>query len=463
MVISFKDQLLELRLSELGKETAISPSLIARRDLARWYWLLDDHEPIRLEHNEFMCVCSIVKSTQLFEEPSRIKKMAFLVEDCIRGATTSTGEYSQVERFGIDVDSLCAKLRQASTLQLAGLVLRCESYPSADLWRRREMELNIVDTLIDGMEAALAAEYLEQIEKFLDANDVTKWIIASDYSMGRPEFTHDAMAFALIPYTDAMFPPTELNKRLPVDFKDCGKVIDPSYISYLREAPVFNFVFLLDRSQKIFATTEMAEQAVRNTLEMMKAWPNASEPQNIDGINKVQLCLNESKKKSFLRKVNELTLLALLGAFVGLVATRKSKKLDAVLWAPDRDSMNGVWNGLASVMFQDNLHSILHRRRMPEKYIHAVAIENDIGGKPWIDDYIRLADFLATPAAGLMRQEDVSGKFDKCDQIVREVFTDNPRLVIQRLAFVAADGKLTPDIRRMEFSKKPFPEVSVVD
>jgi hypothetical protein len=404
-----------------------------------------------------MCVCSIVKSTQLFDEPSRIKKMAFLVEDCIRGADLSKGENAEFERFGIDVDSLCAKLRQANTVQLLGLLLRCESYPSADLWRRKEMEPNIVDNLIDGMEAALAAEYLDQVEEFLDANNVTKWIIASDYSMGRPEFTHDAMAFALIPYTPEMFPPTEINKHLPLDFKDCGKVIDSSYISYLREAPVFNFVFLLDRSQKIFATAEMAEQAVRRTLEMMKAWPNASEPQNLDAIKKVQLCLNECKKQSFLRKVNELTMLALLGAFVGLVATRKAKKLDAILWAPDRDSMNGVWNGLASVMFQDNLHSVLHRRKMPEKYMHAVAIDNDVAGKPWIDDYIRLPDFFATPAAGITRQEANGGNFDKCNQIIKEVFTDNPRLVVQRLAFVTDDGKITPDIRRMEFSKNPFP------
>lgn len=135
MVVSFKDQALEVRLADASKEQDLSASLVARRDLERWYWLLDDHEPVALDYNEFLAVCSIVKSTQLFDEPSRIKKLALLVEDCIRSTTTASGQYAKVERFGIDLDALLGKLRAATPLQLAGLVARSEQFSKAELDR----------------------------------------------------------------------------------------------------------------------------------------------------------------------------------------------------------------------------------------------------------------------------------------------------------------------------------------
>jgi len=315
----------------------------------------------------------------------------------------------------------------------------------------------LIDILIDGMEAALNAQYQEQIEDFLQKHDVSKWIIASDYSMNRPEFTHDAMAFVLIPYKADIFPPAEIEKHLPIDFKDCGKTVDVTYISYLRSAPAFSFVFLLDRSQKLFSDAELAAQALQRSLAMMKGWPNATEPQNAEMIRKAELSLREAKTTSFLRKVNDVTMLSLLGAFVGMVATRK-RKLDGILWAPDRDNMTGVWEGLSSALFQANLHSALHRRKMPEMYTVGIAGDARDAGKLWFDAYIRLADYLATPAAAMTRREDGAGKFDKCNQIVREVFADNPQLVVQRWAFLTENGLITPDCRLMRFSKNPFPQ-----
>lgn len=450
MVISFKDQSIEARLGNISKER-LSPSLIARRDLARWYWLIDDHEPLNLNHSEFQAVCSIVKASQLFEEPSRIKKLPFIIEDCLRSN-------SEIERFGIDVDSLCGKLRGASPIQLAGLVTRAEAYPSEKLWKRMDWAPNLIDTIIDGMHSALDAEYGHQIDKFLDKQNTGRWIIASDYSMGRPEFTHDAMAFVLIPYTTEMFPPVQIEQQLPLDFKDCKTTVDQSYIAYLRNTPTFSFVFLLDRSQKLFGNAELAEQAVQRSIEMMKGWPNAKEPQNAETIRKAELCLRESKTKSFLRKVNEVTLLSLLGAFVGSVAIRKNK-LEGILWAPDRDNMSGVWEGLAASMFYANMHSILHRAKLPEGYIQGVAADGETVQKQWFDAYVRLADFLATPAAAMTRQQNGYGKFDKCNQIVKELFADNPRLVVQRLAFETKDNQILPDFRLIKLSKEPFEAV----
>ena len=134
MVISFKDQSLESQLKRRSREQALSPSLLARRDLQRYLWLLAEHEPLGLQPNEFQAICSIVKAIKWFDEPSQIKKMPLMLEDCIRSTTQSaTGQYSKVTRFGIDVDALCAKLRSATTLQLLGLLDRAEQFPIESL------------------------------------------------------------------------------------------------------------------------------------------------------------------------------------------------------------------------------------------------------------------------------------------------------------------------------------------
>ncbi|MBK8223644.1 MAG: hypothetical protein IPK73_21760 [Candidatus Obscuribacter sp.] len=137
MVLSFKDQGLEAEMRESSRAKGKSPSQIARGDLMRYQFLIDDHSPLKLETGEFLAVCSIVKSTQLFDEPSRIKRMPLLVEDCIRSCTNSAGEYTKTEQFDFDLDALLNKLREATSLQLFGLVDRCERYPQSDLDAQR--------------------------------------------------------------------------------------------------------------------------------------------------------------------------------------------------------------------------------------------------------------------------------------------------------------------------------------
>lgn len=320
------------------------------------------------------------------------------------------------------------------------------------------MQPNLIDHLIDGLEKALQHEYSNVVEEFLTDYAVDTWVIASDYSMGRKDFTHDAMAFVLIPYIKDLFPPDDIEKKLPVDFKNCGKTIPSAYLAYLRNAPVFNYVFLLEKPLAIFATPELAGKALQASLSMMRNWPNAREPHIAEIIRKSELCLNEAKTKSFLRKVNEVTLLSALGAFVGLTATRL-RQVKGMIWAPDRDNMTGVWDGLSSAMFHTNFHSALHRRSMPENYKHGEFVDKPDVDELWFDPYVRLADFLATPAAAMTRKTDApQANYDKSDEVVREVFADNPRLILQTLSFsMPTPTEIKPEVRLVKMSKTPFP------
>lgn len=323
-------------------------------------------------------------------------------------------------------------------------------------WPRTEMPPSWIDALIDGFEDALDATYKSEVDSFLTQANVGKWIIASDYSMNRTEFACDAMAFVLIPYNSSMFPPDKIARHLPFDFKDCKSVIGSAYIQYLRRANFFGFVFLLDRANPIFKERGKAELALRNSLAMMEAWPNAGESQNADTIRKVRLCLKESGKKNFARKLSDVTMLSALGAAVALIATKK-RQVNGILWCPDRDNMNGIWEGLSSGLFHQNFHSVLHRRHMNEKYIHGLGVDNNSSGKMDMDPYIRLADFLATPAAAMFRLPGYESGFEKAEQVTREVFTDNPNLIVHTLSFPVVNNVVKTQFNYVQLSKTPFP------
>jgi hypothetical protein len=129
MVISFKDQQLEEQLKLKGENQKLSPSLIARRDLERYSWLLAEQQPIELTGEEFYAICSIIHAIQWFTEPYQIKRLPALVEDSIRSVTDSNGEYTKVSMWGIDVDAVCTKLQKSTPLQLLNLLDRAEQYP----------------------------------------------------------------------------------------------------------------------------------------------------------------------------------------------------------------------------------------------------------------------------------------------------------------------------------------------
>lgn len=129
MVISFKDQGLEEQLKLKSEHQKLSPSLVARRDLQRYAWLLAEQQPLELTGEEFYSICSIIKAIQWFDEPYQIKRLPALVEDSIRSCRDGNGEYSKVSMWGIDVDLVCSKLQKATPLQLLALLDRAEQYP----------------------------------------------------------------------------------------------------------------------------------------------------------------------------------------------------------------------------------------------------------------------------------------------------------------------------------------------
>ena len=129
MTISFKDQYIEAELKRRSEGQDLSPSLLARKDIQRYHWLLTDQNDLILEQNELKAIAQTVNVCGWFENPTLIKKFALLIEDAWRSTTDANGVYTKESIFGISVDAVVAKLKAANIVQILGLLDRCEQMP----------------------------------------------------------------------------------------------------------------------------------------------------------------------------------------------------------------------------------------------------------------------------------------------------------------------------------------------
>src|SRR5579883_3482106 len=121
MVISFKDQSLE-RLTESRSSDTLSPSLVAKRDLERYYVLLDCAEKTMPDFSnaEYSAIYDCCNGA-IFEPYSAEPGIWCNVQDaCIRDGLA--------EKWKINGEQLVTKLRKLSPLQAWAIVDKIERY-----------------------------------------------------------------------------------------------------------------------------------------------------------------------------------------------------------------------------------------------------------------------------------------------------------------------------------------------
>lgn len=153
MVISFKDAEMEEQLEDRAIFNE-SPSLVAKRDLERFYWLLTQPEAkLDLSEDELGLLVSVLQT-----QPLRKPWAALQLDQYVwRSAEhTKTNDTSQ---------QLIRKLKQASALQLLQLVDQIEQYKvrqSKLKWKKADLiskddtelsarELEILQLLVQGL------------------------------------------------------------------------------------------------------------------------------------------------------------------------------------------------------------------------------------------------------------------------------------------------------------------------
>lgn len=119
-MISFRDSEIEAR-AEQRSDARASASVIARRDLERYYTLLSFAESeLKFELNELKLIYDICNGISF--EPAMLDPMILAnIEDAFCHA-------NYAEKWSVDKDALLAKLRALTPLQSWALVTRVEKF-----------------------------------------------------------------------------------------------------------------------------------------------------------------------------------------------------------------------------------------------------------------------------------------------------------------------------------------------
>lgn len=122
-LISFRDPGVEQQLTKRTGETE-SPSLVAKRDLERYYWLLQQaQQELVLHTSELNLICDALNGTD-FSEAWTIPGIVHEVQDAIALRALD-------QKRGCDGEKLVERLSVLSPIHLVALVDRVEQF-----WRK---------------------------------------------------------------------------------------------------------------------------------------------------------------------------------------------------------------------------------------------------------------------------------------------------------------------------------------
>ena len=309
---------------------------------------------------------------------------------------------------------------------------------------------SFIDGLWAHLDAAFRPETWRRLAKFVQRNSTSKWIIAADFCVRDQARPNDSFAFVILPAGDKLRQTHALLRELPdKDLKET-KRIDPAIKRALRDGRAFTVCFVADRERRLYSSAEDARFSLDQTIEIMKAWKNADECSEI--IARVLAMREEANKASVnLRLLEDLTIVAAIAADLVVLLCRLGT-VELVGWAPDRDKIVECYSGIASTLFAVNVAALCEKRGLQQPKLGFFTQTSD---DPWCDPMIRLADYVAGIAAW---DPPVNDKVSpKLAELITNVFADNPRLSLFRIAFRALNGQARIKIAEIRITKSPPP------
>lgn len=291
----------------------------------------------------------------------------------------------------------------------------------------------------------------------------TNWIIAADFALRDKNRPGDCFAFTLIP--NDLHPKefaAEVQRNLPKDLKKT-KDLDAAAASWLRNPRHFHVLIPMRQDRVLYGNGPAGTTELDNIRGILKATIKqlVELERGPDQIKRFKATFHKAQAKGFnVELFTDLTLLSYYLAIITVILCRE-RKLDAVSWYCDRDSMTTfcdrvVWDyamenfvGLASVLNVDC-----------QRLIPVVAIPDVSSGKEvmWFDHYIRAADWLAGALAAWNREENqLPGEHPKYIRLIEDVIADSENTVV--LPVHVDDSEM--NVRLVEVTRTPAGDTAI--
>jgi len=291
---------------------------------------------------------------------------------------------------------------------------------------------NIFQVVLDALGQRTEANF----RKFVNDSAVTKWFIAGDFVIGADDRPNDSFAFTIFPYNaELAHIQAEIDQAGASDLKKVKSVRD-RMLNYLRSPKRFTFCFVVNKDRKWFADVEETRRSLDETLVMMRRWQDAGRRTNV--IKQFERLREEARANSFnARLLGDMVLTNALAAVVACLLL-KHGTTEKIGWFPDRDKMTSAYGAIANEMFSVNVSAICQANQLDESKFQ-MAIGTPDSSAPaktgtWYDSLIRIPDHIAgTAAAWNIDINQLPAAQPKFGQIAREVFADNPNILMLRL------------------------------
>ena len=319
--------------------------------------------------------------------------------------------------------------------------------------------LDFMKTLKKHLDETVSKTVLDNWEKYLQITpmmqNVSSWMIFSDYCIGNTEKHNDSISIVICPTTDIELLSNEINKFIPNDIKKTRDVKKRT-LDYLKSPYYFSINFTVDNIKsfrKLYAPSGDKKGLIRDIefiYNDLKSVTVRTEFQ--EGFyKKIKMLREEIKSKSFgINSYCKICFVAFLVAYVALFITINAK-VKELLWLSDRGLVFDFLDGLCLDFYYQIYFNMLIETNilipMPNPF--GIATNKDEKSL-WYDSLIKLPDYYAGTIASWDLNTNNADE-DKHVQVIDKVFADNPNFNLIKINFkdkLFQSGKI--DIKKVQ-------------
>ncbi|ERL01336.1 hypothetical protein O999_23155 [Pseudomonas putida LF54] len=299
------------------------------------------------------------------------------------------------------------------------------------------------------------------LDDFIKEHKTTKkWILSSDYAFYDPTKNSDVVTFSLFPHLASFETMSEcINIMAPSDLKNVRSVND-TFISFLKEGPVFNITLILDRERRMHSDERLYHISRIDAMIGMLEYLCTSTPKQENKYKKTIKELKQLKQmvkssKLNLRILRDIEIVASLAAYF-LAEISERADVEIISWLSDRDSMLTFKNKLIGDYMLEQVSYLYHTLCL---YIDVdpkgklILTKPETEGELSYDSFVRVPDYIAGTLADFdfEKQEASHPKFDTIRDGVfaaekRNIFYKvffHPDFQAHRLMWGAQEGEIS--------------------
>lgn len=276
---------------------------------------------------------------------------------------------------------------------------------------------------------------------FKNNEDVSKWMIFSDYAINDKNKPNDVITFSILPYTIDFKRLSDLIKRL--SFKDVKKLkrVNSEFLRFINKSEILNISIILDKNMVLdpFNERESLKTCYKTALNQVDHWiENEGEKENYIRLKKAyNTLLNDvSRQGANLRNIRNIEIVSNLIAYITFQVC-VSSKVDTIGWFSDRDSMLSHKASKFSMPVIFDLASNLFHVLMSSK--NDDYTENFVFGLPeqtgnvWYDSFNRIPDLIAAALADYDYNNNLL-THDKFIPVIENVITNKKKNLIYKIS-----------------------------